>query len=157
MDMIARLSDLPEVCIMLSVLLFLMSVFMIYSLLDGLLKMHRSKSAVKKLMKEYTFLQKMWLIPFENHCLHAVKFCKGLVWFQRIRCLSFGTYFAVGMLTLLNLVPNSVLACMSAMMFVIFDIPEMILYRLVSRPIFGRFKEYSFEKYHNTKDHDSLL
>ena len=45
--------------------------------------MHRSKTAVKKLKNEFTLLQKLRLIPFETHCLHAVRFCKGLILFQK--------------------------------------------------------------------------
>jgi hypothetical protein len=157
MHIISRLSEVPIACILLSAVLHLAGYFMGYVLLDSLLKMHRSKSAVKKLKKEYTLLQKLWLLPFENSCLHAVRFCRGLVWFHRLRSACFLLFLATAVLWALDVASNLVLAWMSAGMFVCFDVPQIILSNVVSRPIIGRFKEYSFEKYHNTKDHESLL
>ena len=59
LQIIDNLSKQPTVCIILSVIIFLFSFLTNYLLLDSLLKMHRSKSAVKKLKKEYTFLQRI--------------------------------------------------------------------------------------------------
>ena len=59
LQIIDNLSKQPTVCIILSVIIFLFSFLTNYLLLDSLLEMHRSKSAVKKLKKEYTFLQRI--------------------------------------------------------------------------------------------------
>jgi hypothetical protein len=157
MHIISQLSDAPEACVMLSSVLFLASHFMVYMLLDGLLKMHRSKTAVKKLKKEYTFLQKLFILPFENHCLHAVRFCKGLIWFHRFKSICFLVFLGAAVLLMFGFVSDLVLAWMSVGMFVCFDVPEIIVNGIVSRPFIGRFKEYSFEKFHNTQDHESLV
>ncbi len=156
MNIISDLIDL-RVCVGLSVFFFLFGYLTIYCLLNSLLKMHRSKSAVKKIKKEYNFKQKLWLTPFETNCIHAVKFCKGLIWFWRVRCLSFALYLMLGMAAIFGLPVNTIIAWFSAGMFVLFDIPQFIINLLLSRPFIGRFREYSFEKYHNTKDHESLL
>lgn len=52
---------------------------------------------------------------------------------------------------------NIVVAWYTAGMFVFFDVPQFIIHLLLTRPFVGRFREFSFEKYHNTKDHESLL
>ena len=73
-QIIENLSKHPTVCIILSVLIFLFCFFTNYLLLDSLLKMHRSKSAVKKLKKEYTFLQRMRLLHFKENCESKIVF-----------------------------------------------------------------------------------
>ena len=47
MDVISNLIELPVVCVSFSVFLFLFGYLTINGLMDSLLKMHRSKSAVK--------------------------------------------------------------------------------------------------------------
>lgn len=157
MHIINNLAGLPGVCIGLSVFFFLFGFFMVYSLLDSFLKMHRSKSAVKKIKKEYKLRHKIWLIPFEINCLHAVKFCKSLIWFWRIRCFAFVPYLLLGVATAFGLLASIVIAWFTAGMFVFFDVPQFIIHSLLTRPFIGRFREFSFEKYHNTKDYESLF
>ena len=157
MHIIRNLAESPGVCFGLSVFFFLLGFVMIYGLLDALLRMHRSKSAVKKIKKEYTLKQKTWLISFETNCIHAAKFCKGLIWFWRVRCFTFLLYLMLGLAAIFGLSANAIIAWFSAGMFVFFDVPQLIIQLLLSRPFIGRFREFSFEKYHNTKDHDSLL
>lgn len=157
MHIINNLSELPGVCIGLSVFFFLFGLFTIYSLLDSLLKMHRSKSAVKKIKKEYNLKQKLWLIPYEIYCIHAVKFCKGLIMFWRIRCFIFVLYLVLGLATLFDFSIDKLIAWFTVVMFILFDIPQFIIHLLLARPFIGRFREFSFEKYHNTQDHESLL
>ena len=157
MDVIGNMIELPGLCIGLCVVFFLFGYLMIYGLLNSLLKMHRSKSAVKKIKKAYTFRQKLWLAPFEANCIHAVKFCKCLISFWRIRCFVFVCYLLVGFAAIVGLSVNVIIAWFSVGMFIFFDIPQLILHLVLSRPFIGRFREYSFEKYHNTKDHNSLL
>ena len=157
MHIISNLAELPGVCFGLSVFFFLLGFVIIYGLLDSLLKMHRSKSAVKKIKKEYNLKQRVWLIPFESNCIHAVKFCKGLIWFWRIRCLIFALYLMLGLAAMFGLAVNIIIAWFSAGMFVFFDVPQFIIHLLLARPFIGRFQEFSFEKYHNTKDNESLL
>lgn len=151
MHIIRNLAENPGVCISLGVCFFLFGSLLSYLLMDGLLRMHRSKTAVKKLKKEYTFRQRLWLIPHQQHCLHAVFFCKKLIALQRMGWILFGVYLAVCLLF------DSAVVWSSVILFVIFDLPIFMLNGLLSRPFIGRFKEYSFAKYHNTDDMSSLM
>lgn len=157
MDVIGNLSELPAVCVGLSVFFFLFSYLLIFSLTDSLLKMHRSKSSVKKIKKAYKLKERLWLIHIEANCMHAVKFCKCLILFWRTRCVFFACYLLAGFAAMLSVHLNEIIAWLSVVVFLVFDIPQYILYLFLSRPLIGRFRKFSFEKYHNTKDHDSIL
>ena len=151
MNLIRNLSQTPGVCMALSICFFLFGSLLCYLMMDGLLRMHRSKTAVKKLKKEYSFLQRLWLQPHQIHCLHAVPFCKKLIALQRLGWICFGVYLAVCLLF------ESAVVWSSVILFVAFDLPVFILNGLLSRPFVGRFREYSFAKYHNTDDTSSLM
>lgn len=157
MHIINNLSEAPAACIILSTILYLFSHLLVYLLLNALLKMHRSKSAVKKIKKEYTFIQRMQLLPYKTNCLHAVTFCKGLILFQQISNLFFALYLLLALLVFFSLLSNTLFAWFSVGMIVLCDIPVFVVNGILARPLIGRFKEYSFEKYHNTDDHESLL
>ena len=158
LQIIDNLSKQPTVCIILSVIIFLFSFFTNYLLLDSLLKMHRRKSAVKKLKKKYTFLQRMQLIHFKENCRHAIKFCHRMIIYQKIAWCCLALYLIISLLFAFGLFSAEFIAWLTVGIFVAFDIPAFAIYHLLARPIlFGRFKEFSFEKYHNTENHDSLL
>lgn len=157
-QIIENLSKQPAVCIVLSVLIFLFCFFTNYLLLDSLLKMHRSKSAVKKLKKEYTFLQRMRLLHFKENCRHAIKFCNGMIIYQKIGWVCLAIYLFMALLFAFGLFSATFIIWLTVGVFLLFDAPAFVINRLFARPIlFGRFKEFSFEKYHNTENHDSLL
>ena len=59
---IENMSAQPATCVIASVLLFFFAALANYILMDGLLEMHRSKSALKKLKKQNTFFQKIRLL-----------------------------------------------------------------------------------------------
>ena len=158
LQIIDNLSKQPTLCIIFSVIIFLFSFFINYLLLDSLLKMHRSKSAVKKLKKEYTFLQRMQLIHFKENCRHAIKFCNRMIIYQKIAWGCLALYLIISLLFAFGLFSAEFIAWLTVGIFVAFDVPAFAINRLLARPIlFGRFKEFSFEKYHNTENHDSLL
>lgn len=157
-QIIENLSKQPAVCIILSVLIFLFCFFTNYLVLDSLLKMHRSKSAVKKLKKEYTFLQRMRLLHFKENCRHAIKFCNGMIIYQKIGWVCLAIYLFMALLFAFGLFSATFITWLTVGVFLLFDVPAFAINRLLARPIiFGRFKEFSFEKYHNTENHDSLL
>ncbi|MBO5837173.1 MAG: hypothetical protein J6Q92_04695 [Oscillospiraceae bacterium] len=129
-----------------------------YLLLDSLLKMHRSKSALKKLKKEYTFLQRLRFLHFEGNCRHAVKFCNGMIMYQKIGWLCLAVYLFVSLLFVLGFFPATIISWLSVAIFLCIDLPSFAVSWVLSRPLlFGRFKEHSFEKYHNTDNHESLF
>ena len=157
-QIIDNLSKHPAMCVILSVLIFLFSFLMNYLLLDSLLKMHRSKSAVKKLRKEYTFLQRLCLLHFKENCRHAIKFCNGMILYQKIGWVFLAIYLVTALLFSFGLFSAASIARLTIGLFFAFDVPAFAINRILTRPIlFGRFKEYSFEKYHNTENRDSLL
>lgn len=157
MQIIDNLSQNPVICVIISVIIFLICSMMIYLLLDAFLKMHRSKSAVKKLKKGYTFRAQMWLRHAQDHCLHAVTFCKCLILFQRAGWLCFAGYLLIALANAIGLASDLILAWATAGMFILYDVPVFAINTILARPIIGRFKEFSFEKYHNTNNHDDLL
>ena len=158
LQIIENLSKQPTACIVLSVIIFLFSYSTNYMLLDSLLKMHRSKSAVKKVKKEYTLLQRMQLVHFKENCRHAVKFCNRMIVYQKIYWVCLALYLSISLLFAFGLFSAKFIAWLTVGIFVAFDVPAFTINRLLASPIlFGRFKEFSFEKYHNTENHDSLL
>ena len=158
LQIIDNLSKQPTVCVILSVIIFLFSFLTNYLLLDSLLKMHRSKSAVKKLKQEYTFLQRMQLIHFKENCRHAIRFCSKMIVYLKISWMFLALYLIVSLLFAFGLLSSKFIAWLTVGIFLLFDVPAFAINRLLARPIiFGRFKEFSFEKYHNTENHDSLL
>ena len=158
LQIIENLSKQPTACIVLSVLIFLFCFLTNYLLLDSLLKMHRSKSAVKKLKKEYTFLKRMRLLHFKENCRHAIKFCNGMIIYQKLGWVCLAIYLFVALLFAFGLFSATFISWLTVGIFVAFDMPAFVINRLLARPIiFGRFKEFSFEKYHNTDNHESLL
>lgn len=158
LQIVENLSKQPIACIILSVIIFLFFFFTNYLLLDSLLKMHRSKSAVKKLKKEYTFLQRMRFLHFKENCRHAIKFCNGMIIYQKIGCVCIVIYLFMALLFAFGLFSATFITWLTVGLFVAFDVPAFVINRLLARPIiFGRFKEFSFEKYHNTENHNSLL
>lgn len=149
-----NLSEQPSVCITISVFLFLFATITNYLLLDSLLKMHRSKSALKKLKKEYTFLQRLGFLHFNGNCRHAVKFCNGMIMFQRSGWLCFVIYMFGFVFDFFS---ADTISWLSVVVCLCFDLPSFVINWALSRPLlFGRFKKYSFEKYHNTDNHESL-
>ena len=157
-QIIKNLSTDPSICIVFSLIIFLTSSSSNYSILASMLKMHRSKSAVKKLKKEYTFMQKMRLIHVKDNCRHAIKFCNGMIIFQKIGWICIALYLIISLLFTFGLFSATVIAWFTVGIFLLFDVPSFAIHTLLGRPIIvGRFKEFSFEKYHNTEDHKSLF
>ena len=151
------MAEIPGVCVLLSIFFFLLGWFTVYSLADALLKMHRSKSAVRKIKKKYTFRQLFWMVPHERECIHAPKFCTALVYVWRTRCVVFALYLLLGAMALFGLPVNTAIAWYTAGIFVLFDVPQFIVDLSLMRPLIGRFREFSFQKYHHTQDFTSIF
>ena len=157
-QIIENLSKHSTACIVLSVLIVLFSFSTNYLLLDSLLKMHRSKSAVKKLKKEYTFLQRMRLLHFKENCRHAIKLCNRMIIYQKIAWACLALYLIISLFFACGLFSAKFITWLTIGIFILFDVPTFAINRLLARPIlFGRFNKFSFEKYHNTENHDGLL
>ena len=121
---IENMSAQPATCVIASVLLFFFAALENYILMDGLLEMHRSKSALKKLQKQYTFFQKIRLLHFKGNCRHAVKFCNGMIIYQKIGWLCFAVYLLAGLLYAFDFFPAAVISWLSIAIFFCFDLPS---------------------------------
>ena len=142
---------------------FLVIVFSVASMLGirfiiaGLMNMHRSKTALKKLNKAYSFGQKMLLKHAWQDCLHAKKFCRFLIIWHH--CI-FVTFIMALLLLIFSKLWPAVLVVVGwyALGTLVFDvIPVAILFSALDRYPFQRFRhQFTFRKYHNTNDHDSL-
>ena len=156
--LIGNLSAQPLLCVIISVAVFFFATLMNYLLLDSLLKMHRSKSALKKLKKEYTFSQRLRFLHFKGNCRHAVKFCNGMIIYQKIGWLCLAVYLLASLLFVFDFLPATIISWLGVAIFLCIDLPSFAINWALSRPLlFGRFKEHSFEKYHNTDNHKSLF
>ena len=156
--LIENLSAQPLVCVIISVAAFSCATLLNYLLLDSLLKMHRSKSALKKLKKEYTFLQRLRFLHFVGNCRHAVKFCNGMIIYQKIGWLCLAVYLFASLFFVFGIFPATVISWLSVAIFLCIDLPSFAISWSLSRPLlFGRFREHSFEKYHDTDNHESLF
>lgn len=157
-NLIEHLSAQPLACIIISVCIFFFVTFTNYLLLDSLLQMHRSKSALKKIKKEYTFLQRLGFLHFKGNCRHAVKFCNGMIGYQRSGWFCFAIYLFAVLLFFVDFVSVDTISWLSVAIFLYIDLPSFVINWALSRPLlFGRFKKHSFEKYHNTNNHESLF
>ena len=157
-QVVENLAKQPLACVILSVLLFMFGFVRNYALLDSLLRMHRSKSAVQKLKREYTLLQRLCLRHFKGNCRHAIKFCNGMIIFQKVGWVCFAVYLLVSLLAAFGLFHATFAVWFAIGLAAVFDVPSCAINQILVRPvIFGRRKKFSFEKYHNTGDHDSLL
>lgn len=157
MGLVQKLSDHPVLCAVCSVILFLFCSFLICLLLDALLRMHRSKTAVRKLKGRYRFFQRVGLRMYEENCLHALQFCKWMILFQGIGWGCFGIYIVILLGSEMLHLPASWSVWAGIGLLVMFDLPVFVINRILSRLFIGRPKGYSFEKYHNTKNHEDLF
>ena len=126
-------------------------------LVSGLFEMHRSRSALKKISKQYSFIQKVLMKHAWSDCLHAKRFCRGLIVYHH--CV-WGLFFVELLLALLSgFVPGLTLVIpwFAIVSLVGGLIPVWLLWTFLDRHPFRRRKhEFKFRKYHNTADYDSL-
>jgi len=70
----------------------------------------------------------------------------------------FAVCLLAALLTAFGWVPALSMAWLAMGFFMLFIIPVFVLNRILSRPVlFGRFRSFSFEKYHNTENHKSIF
>ena len=148
----------PGACVFVTGLFALVSVLVLRALISGLLEMHKSRSTMKKIGKEYGFWQKVILLPAWKENEHARKFCRFMIVLHHIR-----VFLMAGLLLMIlfaSVVPglSRLAAIFSIIILIVVDLPIYVLSMALDRHPFRRRKhEYRFRKYHNTKDHDSLF
>lgn len=153
------MADQSGVAAFLALVFWSVSIFLLRSILSDLLKMHKSKSTVKKIKKQYTFPQKLCLRHVADHTEHAVSFTHFMI---KVHHVSFWTMLACMLSRLL--LSDRWFVYMLAGRFCIIDLPVMILDSLLERYPFNKRKRRSdfknrrtFSQYHNTTDKTSLF
>lgn len=157
-EIIHNISIRPITCVFCSVFFFLISSLVNYIILNALFKMHKGKSGCKKLRKEYNVWQRMRLLHFKNHCQHARIFCICMIVYHKISWYFLSAYLVLTHLYAFGFLSSIFIAYIVVGMFFLFILPPYFFHKLFSRPIiFGRHREYTFQKYHNTDNHKSLF
>ena len=78
--------------------------------------------------------------------------------YQKIGWLCFAVYLLAGLLYAFDFFPAAVISWLSIAILFCFDLPSIVISWALSRPLlFSRSKKFSFEKYHNTDNHESLF
>ena len=157
MRIVGEFSESAMLCTFLMTVFSLASIICIRSVVSGLFEMHRSRSAIKKINKTYSFGQKILLQHAWRDCLHAKSFCRCLI-------ISHHSIFVLFVLELLlalfsNIWPSlmPVVAWYTIVFVIGISIPACLLNFILDRYPFAKWKhEFRFRKYHNTSNHDSL-
>ncbi len=154
---IAVLSESVPICLFFAAVFFLPAIFSIRSIISGLVEMHRSRTAQKKLYKEYSFWQKTVLKPAWQKCLHAQKFCRFLILYHHSIAILFLIELLLAVFSHFFPILIQIIACFTLIFSIFFCFPTLILSYSLDRYPFKRLKhEFTFRKYHNTEDHNSL-
>ncbi len=128
------------------------------SIAGGLYEMHRSKSAIKKLNKSYSFHQKLFLRHVWEKCLHAQKFSWLLIFCYYVRSACLLVSVLLTALAYIYAATAAVNAYFTVAINVLLDFPVVILHLVLEKHPFRRFRhEYRFEKYNNTSERNRLL
>ena len=148
----------PWAALFISFITGIVALLFLRFLANSLLEMHRSKTALRKLRKEYSLWDRFLMLPPWNRCEHAPKFCRVLICIHHFRlCL----LLVALLLSLLGIgieglhIASRGLCLIS---IVLIDIPVFILDSLLNRRISWRPSrhEYRFKKYNHTPERKRL-
>lgn len=155
--MIGVLSESAAICLFFAAVFTLPSIISIRCIISGLNEMHRSRTAQKKLYKEYSFRERTILKPAWQKCLHAQKFCRFLIVYHHSIAILFLIELLLAVFSCFFPVLMQVIACFTLIFSIFVCFPVLILSSTLDRYPFQKFKhEFTFRKYHNTDDHNSL-
>lgn len=152
------LTETPGLVVLLSAVFGLVVFICNRYLLGTLLKMHRSKTAVKKIEKEYSFTQKFLLHHVRDHCKHAPKFTKRMIWAHHFNL--FVTAFTCLIAIISCFVPKLGVVSAGSLIIqvVLVFLPVSIMELLFDKHPFRKNKHaYRFTDHHNSNDHESLF
>ena len=128
------------------------------ALTASLLKMHRSKSSLKKLNKQYSFGKKIMMKPARDYCIHAPRFCACLIYCHHTRCVLFIVNLLLGFIHRIQPSFGYLHTLFSVAVCFFFDVFVLTLNLvLLKNPFVKRKNSYRFEKYHNTQEHNKLF
>ena len=150
------LSNSPVLCAFLFCVFFFVFYLFIGVLINKLFRVHRSKTACRKIMKEYSFWQKALLFHHKTHCLHAKSFCEKMVNYLYVHAV----FFAFGIIAMIIEGILTEKASVSAYILIIqaiaFTLPSFIIDIILAEFPLRKMSPYKFEKYHQTKEYDKL-
>lgn len=153
MDTIEKMAAQPGMIVFLSLTFWLLCFVILRLLLGALLRMHKSKTSVKKIEKQYTFWQKLCLKHVAQHCEHAVKFTQFMILVHNIYTPSTFLLLISGLL-----MPGRLFACVMIGKWILMDLPIMLLMQIMdAHPFQKRKHAWRFAKYHNSSDRTSLF
>lgn len=152
------MSESPGLCVFFSILCFFMFYLSVNSIVNSLFRVHQSKSARRKIMKEYSFWQKAALIPHKTYCLHAKRFCARMVNYLYAHAV----FFAIGLIYMIIacFVPekHNLSFYFLLIQFLAFALPFSITGLILEeKPWLRSHTGYRFEKYHHTKEFEKLI
>ena len=140
------------------ILFYLIFYLWAFSLAGELFRLHRSKTACRKIMKDYSFWQKTALIPYKKHCLHAPKFCCKIINYLYTHTVFFVFSFIFTIIEHLIFTKLTVSFFILVVQFLAFMIPSSVAEIILEEKPWLRFnKRYRFEKYHHTKEFEKLI
>ncbi len=156
-ELVQDLANAPLSCALLAFLFGVAALVAIRNLLGGLNEMHRSKSALKKINKQYAFWKKLALLNVWDNCLHAKKFSRVLVCLYHVRCAFILVSILLAVISSANPVFSASNGYFTVAVMVLFDLPVFVLHLVLDKHPFRRFKMgYRFEKYNHTEERNKL-
>ncbi len=157
LHLVSAFSESAMLCTFLITVFSLISMFCIRGVVSGLFEMHRSRSAIKKINKTYSFSQKVLMTYAWRDCIHAKRFCRGLIVYHHSIFILFVLELLLALISNIWPVLMPVIAWYTFVFFVGLVIPTCLLNFILDRYPFAKLKhEFRFRKYHNTNNHDSL-
>ena len=134
------------------------SMVMLHDLACDLLKMHKSKTGVKKLCRAYSLIQCLCLRPAWDHCTHAVKFCRVVILLYGLQAAATVSVVVLGIAALLGGKLCRFFGYTAVAKALFLDVPVLLLsVVLFKRPTNKERGKWRFEKDHNTSNHESLF
>lgn len=157
-ELVHNFAERPGVIITFSVFLGFLVWISIRNMLDALLKMHRSKTAVKKIEKQYSFKQRFLLRHVRDHCLHAKKFCCWAIFMYNTNLIAATLVCILGVLGCFwkSIAVIAVYALLLQFFAVMLPVTLLDGF-LVKNPLQKHKGPYRFTDHHNTDDHESLF
>lgn len=120
--------------------------------------MHRSKTAVKKIEKQYSFKERFLLHHVRDHCKHATRFTKRMIGAHHFNLIATALVCLVGILSCFLPVLGTVAAWALIAQVIFVFIPVSIMELFMDKHPFRKNKHtYRFTDHHSSDDHESLF
>lgn len=156
MEIIRRLSESPGLCMLVSMVLGVWGILGIRGMLTDLLKMHRTKAAMKKIYQTYSLADRMRLRHIADNCLHAKGFCHALIAIDNAYCVFLIISLLAGIMSV-SVDAGMLLAVITVVKLALLDIPVHLLLTVLKEEPMSKGSRWRFRKYQNSMDYYSLF